>query len=109
MGIAIGNARLLTLVNRKNDIEYRMMTLSNRRQTLAYQTSAIAQKLASADLNQNLSQAYEAQMASVQQNDKVMELEQKNLETQQKAVTTEYESIQKLLENNVKREFKVFG
>ena len=37
--------------------------------------------------------------------DSYLELQQKNLETQQKAATSELESMQKILDTNVKKDF----
>ena len=52
---------------------------------------------------------YEAQTAILQAEDKRLEMELKNLETQQKAIATEIDSIQKVIDKNIEKSFKVFG
>ena len=46
-------------------------------------------------------------MLAIQYQDKALETEQKTLETQQQAASTDLESIKKLVENNVKNDFKL--
>ena len=97
MTIAACNARLLTLTMYKSDLEYRIISVSNRRQQLAYQSAA----LSDADFNED------PRVEALQLHESALELEQKNLETQQKAVVSEYEGLQKLLESNIKKDFKI--
>ena len=52
---------------------------------------------------------YEQQTAAVQAQDKMLELEIKNIETQHKAVETELESVQKVIQNNIEKTFKIFS
>jgi hypothetical protein len=52
---------------------------------------------------------YEYLSAQLQTQDKVMELELKNVETQHKAVETEVESVKKVIDKNVEVSFKAFS
>jgi hypothetical protein len=52
---------------------------------------------------------YEQETAAVQAQDKMLELEIKNIETQHKAVETELESVQKVIQNNIEKTFKIFS
>lgn len=52
---------------------------------------------------------YEAQTAILQSADKQYELQLVNIETQQKAVSTEIDSVQKVIDKNIEKSFKVFA
>ena len=52
---------------------------------------------------------YEADTAKIQAQDKMLEIEEKNIETQHKAIETELESIQKVIQNNIDKTFKIFS
>ena len=108
MTVAALNCRMLTLTSYKADIEFRLQRIMEQRQYLSYKTIGIA------DLKSKAMQAedkYAQQLLEEQENqinamDKIFEMEQTNIETQQKAAATELESITKLLDTNIKREFK---
>lgn len=95
MTICAVNTRLLTLTMYKSNLEYSIMNISNKRQNIAYQTSS----LIGADWEND------PNVKKLQLMDQQLELQQKNLETQQKASAAELESMQKLLDNNVKKDF----
>ena len=86
------NTRLLTITQYKSNLEYSIMNISNKRQIIAYQTSS----LIGADWESDPA------VKRLQLMDQQLELQQKNLETQQQAAAAELESIQKLLQTNVK-------
>lgn len=52
---------------------------------------------------------YQAKMQRLQSKDKLLDNELKQIETQQKAVSAEIESVQKVLSDNVDKSFKVFS
>ena len=52
---------------------------------------------------------YETQTAIIQSQDKMLDVELRQVETQQKACDNEYESVKKILDKNVERSFKVFS
>ncbi len=95
MGIAATNARLTFIIAYQNDLEFAMQMLTQKRISLAY-TSAEASK----------SDDYTEVVASLQSLDKALELETTRLSTQQKMVSTEYETVKKTLENNITRSMK---
>lgn len=95
MTICAVNTRLLTLTMYKSNLEYSIMNISNKRQNIAYQTSS----LIAADWEND------PNVKKLQLMDQQLELQQKNWETQQKAAAAELESMQKLLDNNVKKDF----
>ncbi len=52
---------------------------------------------------------YETETAEIQAQDKMLELEIKNIETQHKAIETELESVQKVIQGNIDKTFKIFS
>lgn len=90
------NARVLFLQQYKSNLEYQILAISSRRQIIAYQTAA----LAGLDFES-------PEMEQLQAIDQIYEMEQTNLETQQKSVDAEFDSVQKLLDNNIKKDFKL--
>ena len=108
MTIAALNCRMLTLTSYKADIEFRLQRIMEKRQYLSYKTIGIATKKSEAMQKEDEYAQYvlEQQENAINAMDKIFEMEQTNIETQQKAAQTELESIQKLLDTNVKSEFK---
>lgn len=52
---------------------------------------------------------YEADSATVQSQDKRLELELKQLDTEHKAIETEIDAVKKVIEKNISNSFKTFG
>ena len=52
---------------------------------------------------------YTAKTAVIQAQDKQLEMELKQVETQHQAAQTEYDSVKKVIEKNIERSFKTFG
>lgn len=108
MTVAALNCRMLTLTSYKADIEFRLQRIMEKRQYLSYKTIGIAQQKSTAMQAEDKQAQYilEQQENAINALDKIFEMDQTNIETQQKAASTELESIQKLLDQNVKKEFK---
>lgn len=95
MTIGAINTRLLSLTMYKSNLEFSITSITNKRQQIAYQTMQLSDADWESDPRVKQLQAY----------DQYLELQQKNLETQQKAATNELESMQKILDTNVKKDF----
>ncbi|MDD3593744.1 MAG: hypothetical protein PHX18_03850 [Candidatus Gastranaerophilales bacterium] len=108
MTIASLNCRMLTLTTYKADVEFRMQRIMEKRQYLSYKSIGIATQKSTAMQNEDDYTQYilEQQENQINAMDKILEIDQKNIETQQKAASTELESITKMLDTNIKREFK---
>ena len=108
MTVAALNCRMLTLTSYKADVEFRLQRIMEKRQYLSYKTIGIASDKSEAMQNEDEYAQYilEQQENAINALDKIFEMDQSNLETQQKAASTELESIQKLLDTNIKNEFK---
>ena len=71
-------------------------------------SSVIQDQLNTAD--DALAQAeYETQSAILQSQDKMMDVELRQVETQHQAAQTEYDSVKKVIDKNIERSFKTFG
>ncbi len=105
MTMAAAQARMLTLTLYKSDLEYRLMSISNQKQALALQSSAYAAAYAEAGGSGSLED--DPYMLAIQYQDQALEAEQKTIETQQKAAAADLESVEKLVDNNIKKDFKL--
>lgn len=105
MTMAAAQARMLTLTLYKSDLEYRLMSISNQKQALALQSSAYAAAYAEAGGSGSLED--DPYMLAIQYQDEALDAEQKTLETQQKAAAADLESVEKLVDNNIKKDFKL--
>lgn len=97
MTICAVNANLLQATLYKSQLEYSIMNISNKRQQIAYQTM----QLSDADWEKD------PRVKQLQAMDSYLELQQKNLETQQKTAAAQVESFQKLLDSNTSKDFKL--
>lgn len=95
MTIGAINTRLLSLTLYKSNLEYSITSISNKRQQIAYQTMQLS----------DVDWESDPRVQQLQAMDSYLELQQKNLETQQKAASSELESMQKILDTNVKKDF----
>lgn len=52
---------------------------------------------------------YETQSLTIQNQDKMLDLELKQIETQHKAIETEYDSVKKVIDKNIETSYKIFA
>lgn len=122
MGIVSPHARLLFLTVAKSDIEYRLMMISAKMQLLSTQTAEVSSQMYNklqpyvsgvdpkdqdsvlTDLKNSeaFSLEYELQMQQFNSAQNVLDVQKKQAEAQQKAITQEIESEQKILDKNLK-------
>ncbi len=92
MGLADMQAGLMMLTRYKSDLEFGLRMNSQKRTILA----SVAMQAAE---NEGLSEQLHYQ-------DKVLELEGKRLEIQHKIVSSEVESVKKIVDDRAKKDFK---
>ena len=95
MTISAVQANILSTTLYKSNLEFQIMNISNKRQQIAYQTMQLA----------DVDWESDPRVKQLQAMDSYLELQQENLETQQKSAAAQLESYQKLLDNNVKKDF----
>ena len=97
MTIGAINTNVLMMTQYKSQLEFSIMTISNKRQNIAYQTMQLS----------NVDWENDPRVKQLQAMDQWLELQQKNLETQQKSAAAQLESYQKILDTNVKKDFTI--
>ena len=96
MGIAASQARLTMITARQSDLEFQMQGITQQRSLLAMQAAQ------SQDTNSS-------QSTQIQAVDKQLESKMLQLETQQKMVNTEYDSVKKTMDDSITRSFKTLA
>ena len=105
MAFAAAQARLLTLTMHKSDLEYRITNLCQQKQTLSTQAAAYALAYQEAGGSGDLTN--DPTMLAIQYQEKQLDSEKTMIESQHQAITTEVESTQKMVDNNIKKDFKL--
>lgn len=111
MAFAILAARKQFLTKRKTDIEFQLMQISSQRQCIAQISGQSAQAMSMVSMVNPIAGMLGN---SVQQNmthmiDSPLEQNQKQLETQLKAISAELESVEKQEGEEAKKQFSIFG
>ena len=137
MGLSDNNFRLLYLTASKSDIEYKIQLLNQKRMFLMDQATSVARNLSNnifqsdqnsdfyggqsnllpgigIDLNGGSTDPiptgeYEAQMAVIQSQDRNIELQVKKQDTFLKVKQTEIDSVHKMLQKGIEKDYKTFG
>jgi hypothetical protein len=116
MGLIASQARLLMLTARKSDVEMQgqminqqRMALSNAMNALLMQQTQLAQGQDQFDPNNGQNQAIQSQLQRLQQLDKILEMQLKRVDTQQQALQTEIEAVNKVIDKNIDMSFKTFA
>ena len=97
MTVGAINTNVLMMTQYKSQLEFSIMTISNKRQNIAYQTMQLS----------NVDWENDPRVKQLQAMDQWLELQQKNLETQQTSATQQLESYQKILDTNLKKDFTI--
>ena len=115
MGIAANQARLMTLTARQHDLELRAQQISATKMTLSLQSQKWATEYSNAlnsatsgqsgNFDQNAinsaKAAYDANTASISSQEKLLDLELTQINTEHSAVKTEYDAVKSLISYNV--------
>ena len=123
MGISANQARLMTLTARQHDLELRAQQISATKMTLSLQSQKWATEYSEAlnsatsgqsgNFNQtaidDAKASYDANTASISSQEKLLDLELTQINTEHSAVKTEYDAIKSLIGDNVEKSFNVFG
>lgn len=95
MTIAAVQANILSTTLYKSNLEFQIMNISNKRQQIAYQTMQLS----------DVDWENDPRIKQLQAMDSYLELQQETFETQQKAAASQLESLLKLIDTNVKKDF----
>jgi hypothetical protein len=113
MGLAASQARFLMLTARKSDLEMQGQGINQKRLGLANNVMGLMNLMQYTGLINNPesgpAQALQEQINSLQQRDKILELDLRRVDTQQQAVQTEISAVQKVIDKNIDMSFKTFA
>ena len=123
MGIAANQARLMTLTARQHDLELRAQQISATKMTLSLQSQKWATEYSNAlnsatsgqsgnfdqDAIDNAKATYDANTASISSQEKLLDLELTQINTEHSAVKTESDAVKSLISDNVDKSLNVFG
>ena len=130
MGISANQARLMTLTARQHDLELRAQQISATKMTLSLQSQQWATAYSNA-LNDAITKSdktddngnkifdqdkitaakdtYDIEITNISAQEKLLDMELTQINTEHSAVKTEYDSIKSLIGDNVDKSFNVFG
>lgn len=111
MGIAGAHLSVIMMTSYLNDLNYKLGLLTDRRQAVSAQEAAIIQQysnnaiqtLGSTSGSSSWVNDPDIQLLELQDND--FDMQQKKMETQIKAISANLDAQQKLLDNNIKKDF----
>lgn len=109
MGLGASQARLLMLTARKSDLELHLQMVNQGRMQIANMVSALFNRQSNLEPDSADSKRLQASISSIQERDKMLELETKRLDTQHQTVQTEIDSVQKVISKNIESSFKLAG
>lgn len=112
MGLAASQGRFLMLTARKSDLEMQGQAINQKRMSYA---NMLNQYLNFASMSQTndpestQSIFMQSKIEQLEQIDKVLELSLRRVDTQQQAVQTEIQAVQKVIDKNIDMSFKTFA
>lgn len=109
MGMAASQARFLALTARKSDLELNGQQINQSRLQLANVTGALFTILSNLEPESSEAQQLQARISALQEIDQLLELQLRRVDTQQEAVQTEIEAVQKVIDKNIAGTFKTFA
>ncbi len=109
MGFAANQARLLSLISRRSDLELEAQFISQHRIYLANMTSGFFNMQAKLEPDSNAAKVLEARIKQLQQADKILEMHLQRVNSQRDAVLKEIESTQGIVKKNIDSSFGIMG
>lgn len=128
MGISANQARLMMLTARQHDLELRAQQISAHKMMLINESQIWATKYndalkayseSVADDPDNIAtykavldlakEAYDSSTTNITNEEKILDMQLTNINTEHEAVKTEYDSIKSLVKDNTEKSFNVFG
>ena len=109
MGMAASQARYLLLTARKNDLEFTGQQINQSRTQLADVTNQLFNVASTLDPSSQQAIQIQLKINSFQSLDQALELQLRRVDTQQKAVSTELDSVDKIIAKNIEHVYKTFA
>lgn len=109
MGFAANQARLLSLISRRSDLELEAQFISQHRMYLANMTSGFFNMQAKLEPDSQAAKILEARIKQLQQADKILEMHLNRINSQRDAVMKEIDSTQGVVKKNIDSSFGILG
>lgn len=109
MGLAASQARFLALTARKSDLELAGQQINQSRSQLANITNQLFTLMGNVEPESQQGQVLQLRISALQSIDKSLEEQLRRVDSQQQAVQTEIEAVQKVVDKNIEMSFKTFG
>lgn len=109
MGLAASQARFLALTARKSDLELTGQQINQSRLQLANVTNQLFTSVSNLEPDSPEAVQLQLRINALQTLDKSLELQLRRVDTQQQAVQTEIDAVQKVIDKNIDMSFKTFG
>ncbi len=109
MGLAASQARFLALTARKSDLELAGEQINHSRMQVANTMNQLLTISMNLDPESPEAQQFQLRVAAMQSLDKALEEQLRRVDTQQSAVQTEIDAVQKVIDKNIEMSFKTFG
>jgi predicted nucleic acid-binding Zn-ribbon protein len=106
MGLAASQARFTSLTARKTDLELTGQQINQSRLQLANSTNDLFNLASTLDPDSDESITLQLRINSIQALDKSLELQLRRVDTQQQAISTEIDSVKKVIDKNIEQVFK---
>lgn len=109
MGLGASQGRFLALTARKSDLELTGQQINQSRLQLANITNQLITAVTPLDPDETQAIQIQLRINALQTLDKSLELQLRRVDTQQQAVQTEIDAVQKVIDKNIDMTFKTFG
>jgi hypothetical protein len=109
MGLSASQARQLSLLAQKNDLELTAQQINQERLRMANQTNELFNLSSNLDPNSSESIQLNLRINAIQSLDKALQLQLERVNTTYKAVDAELSSIKKLIDKSIDSIFKTFA
>lgn len=109
MGLAASQARFLALTARKSDLELKGQFINQARMQLAALTGQLFSASSGLEPDSKTAKQMQARIERLQSVDQILELQLRRVDTQQQAVQTEVQAVQKVIDKNIDMSFKTFA
>ncbi len=109
MGFAANQARLLSLISRKSDLELESQFISQHRIYLANMVSGFFNMQAKLEPESEAARILEARIKQLQQADKILEMHLNRITSQRDAIMKEIDSTQNVVKKNIESSFGLMG
>ena len=109
MGFAANQARLMSLISRKSDLELEAQFISQHRMYLANMVSGFFNLQAKLEPESQAAKILEGRIKQLQQADKILEMHLNRITSQREAVNKELDSTREVIKKNIDGSFGLMG